>query len=160
MSKTYWLKPIGLPEKKIEIGGFSDFQEQIHFPVNPGSVKKDDRMFLHAVGHFRLVGLFQVSSEVKMFTQEERDKSGFEWRRDFPYYVESQNLFKLFSDHWYDMNLNPNLMDDQFTKETGSNVTPTNDSIDAIQYGKSHIRLTAEFAQYLFDSMKVQDIKL
>jgi hypothetical protein len=160
MSTTYWLKPIGLPEKPIEIGGFSNFQEQIHFPVNPVSVKEGDRMFLHAVGHFRLVGLFNVSSEVKMFTQEEQNELGAEWRKDFPYYVDSLNLFKLFSDHWYDLNLNPNLMDDHFTKETGSNVTPTNDSIDAIQYGKSHIRLTAEFAQYLFDSMKAQVIKL
>lgn len=153
MSKNYWLKPLGLPEHWIGEKDFSDFTEKIDFPSPPTGIKIGDWLFLYAVGHQKLIGIYEVVSGFSEFTLEEKSDPNFVFRMQFPYYLEANNLLKIFSLHWFNAELNPNILDDDFTKKTGYNVTPTNDSIQAIQYGKSHIRLTKEFAQFLLDSM-------
>jgi len=153
MSKNYWLKPLGLPDHWIGKDDFSDFSEKIDFPAPPSSIKIGDWIFLYAVGHQKLMGIFEVTSGFSEFSPEEKEDPKFIFRKQFPYYLEAKNVFKIFSLHWPAVALNPNILDDDFSKKTGYSVTPTNDSINAIQHGKSHIRLTKEFAQFLLDSM-------
>ena len=160
MAKNYWLKPIGLPEKWIGNESFSDFTEQIHFPNHAGSVHIGDWIFLHAVGHQKLVGLFEVTTPIFEFSLEEKNEPGFAWRKEFEFYLYADKKFKLFSNHWNRIGLNPNLLDNEFTAQKLGNVTPTNDSIDAIQHGKSHIRLTETFAKYLLQRMMSFDLKI
>ncbi len=63
--KKYWLKSIGTSKHWIEKHLFAGFEEEIHFPYEPKSIQEGDWLLLYAVGHKRVIGLFEVTSTVK-----------------------------------------------------------------------------------------------
>jgi len=156
MSKKYWLKPLGLPELRIEKDWFEKATEQIHFAERPLSVNIGDILFLYAVKHQKIVGVVEVNSNFSEFTVDEIAEPEYAWRERFRYYLYADNLLKIYTKNWVDYNLDPNLLDGKFANNDTNLVTPTNYSINAIQHGKGHIQLTQAFSQHLFDLMKAR----
>ena len=152
-NQTYWLKSIGLPEDPIVKNGFADFREEIHFPKNPQSIHPGDYLLLYAVGHHRLIGLFEVEHRALMFDSEQIAQVN--WRSRFPYYLHGNNLFKLFSNDWFNYNVNPFLLQESYITRTKLPITaPGNDSLGGLLHGHSHIRLAEKFAEFLIQEMK------
>lgn len=151
-TRKYWLKAIGLPEHKLRAKDFIGFTEKIHFPENPRSISPGDWLILVAVGHAKIIGVFEADSVVK---NTKADQIGSEeLRARFPFCIKCRNLAKLFSNQWLELDVNPFSLDQVFFEKAQLAVTAKgNHSVDGMMHGPSHIELTEAFALFLIKEM-------
>ncbi len=141
----FFLKPLGVSgdpftkERKVE--------SDLHFSKRrPKSVRINDIIICYGVGPTKLLGYFKVLSTPI------NDGTNKRW----PWYVESENLNKSFSDKWWIYNNTQiNKLCAAFHSKYPSELVTYNGgkSLGALNFGSDKIRLKESFAKYLINEI-------
>lgn len=144
-SKKYFLKPVGYAEKPFETSRVLNASiEKLHFAKRPVAVEVGDILICYGVGTTKLLGYFEVISDVINLSNGSR----WEWE------VEGKNLFPLYSTKWNQFDLT---LSKVRSKYTGSILTHRGgDSLGSLNRGADKIRLNEDFAHYLISEMENQ----
>lgn len=143
---NYWLKPIGSAGNLISLSKkFVNTNEQLHFALNPRSIKKGDILITYAVGYKKVLSLYRVSSSVF-----NTGIIGDRW----PHYVSGENLTRFYGNEWNNFNIHITNEKDYFTKTTKLNATPSGkNSYGSLQQGSDKLQITKEFGNYLVNKI-------
>lgn len=148
---TYWLKPLGKSPKPVPSDIlFIDDECQITFTKkNPSGVKEGDVLIAYSVVSQLLISVFVAGAERGRLAHF--DNPGDE---QWPNYIKCRNLTPEYGAKWPEMKLTLRDVRNDFIKNSTAHITPTGNSINALQRGSDHIRLTSEFAEFLIDRMR------
>lgn len=143
---NYWLKPIGSTGNFISrTMKFSKPNEQLHFALNPKSVKIGDILITYAVGYKKILSVYRVSSGVL--------NTGIVGDR-WPYFVFGENLTRYYGNEWDKYNIHISDEKQFFINRTKMNATPSGkNSYGTLQQGGDKLKLTKEFGDYLIDKI-------
>lgn len=143
--KKYFLKPVGYSEKPFDINRTLNLSiEKLHFAKRPAAVSVGDIMICYGVGTTKLLGYFEVISEVINLNNGSR----WEWE------VEGRNLYPKYSAEWNQFNLSLAYLQKNYT---GTILTHNGgETLGGLQFGSDKIRLNDNFAKYLIDEMESQ----
>lgn len=144
-SKKYFLKPVGYAEKPFEGSRILNLSiEKLHFARRPAAVNVGDILICYGVGSTKLLGYFEVISNVINLGNGSR----WEWE------VEGKNLYPKYSAKWNQFDLTLSKMR---SKYSGSILTYRGgDSLGSLNRGADKIRLNEDFAHYLISEMENQ----
>ena len=144
-SKKYFLKPVGYAEKPFEVSRILDLSiEKLHFAKRPAAVEVGDIIICYGVGTRKLLGYFEVISEVINLG------NGSRWQWE----VEAKNLFPKYSAQWNQFDLTLSKIRADYS---GSILTYRGgDSLGSLNRGVDKIRLNEDFAHYLISEIENQ----
>lgn len=147
LNVKYFIKPIGssdkpYPDKTI-------MPTDIYFSRRyPKAVTENDILICYAVGNGRLLGYYLVTSEKALKASESKENR-------WPYFIESECLSQLYSNHWWDFELFLTSLEKEFN-ELYQDKTITSSggrTLGSLQFGNDKIQITEEFAQFLIDKI-------
>lgn len=148
---TYWLKPLGksptpVPSNRLFGGG----EHRITFTKKkPSGVKEGDVLIAYSVVSQQLISVFVAGKERGKLTHF--DEPGDE---QWPNYIICRNETPEYGANWPIMKLTLRDLRKDFVKNSSTSITPTGNSINVLQRGSDHIRLTPEFAEFVIEMMK------
>lgn len=148
---TYWLKPLGksptpVPSNRLFGGG----EHRITFTKKkPSGVKEGDVLIAYSVVSQKLISVFVAGKKRGKLTHF--DEPGDE---QWPNYIICRNETPEYGANWPIMNLTLRELRKEFVKNSSTSITPTGNSINVLQRGSDHIRLTPEFAEFVIEMMK------
>lgn len=143
---NYWLKPIGSSGNFISLNKkFGNPDEQLHFALNPRSIRKGDILITYAVGYKKILSIYKVSSIVF--------NTGIVGDR-WPYYVFGENLTRFYGNEWNNYNIHITDEKDYFIKSAKLKATPSGkNSYGSLQQGSDKLQITKEFGNYLVNEI-------
>ena len=143
---NYWLKPIGSTGNFISLNKkFSNPNEQLHFALNPRSIKVGDILITYAVGYKKILSVYRVSSKVF--------NTGIVGDR-WPHFVFGENLTRFYGNEWNNFNIHISDEKNLFLKKTKLNATPSGkNSYGTLQQGGDKLKITNEFGKYLVNKI-------
>ena len=147
---TYWIKPLGTSEEPVPDDVLFDKPEMdITFARFPRSVMKDDVLIAYSVRTQRMLSVFTAMEErgpVRFFRRE-RDK---QW----PWYAKCKNNTPKFGSNWSNIDMTLHDLRESYLREYPSGlVSLKSQNLDALKHGHDHIRLDANFAEYVIMKM-------
>jgi hypothetical protein len=120
---------------------FSNPNEQLHFALNPKSIKIGDILITYAVGYKKILSVYRVTSSVF-----NTGIIGDRW----PHYVFGENLTRYYGNEWNKYNIHISDEKQYFINQTKMNATPSGkNSYGTLQRGGDKIKITTEFGNYL-----------
>lgn len=137
-NKKYFIKPVGWSENPFSINRkLSASIEKLHFAKRPAAIEIGDIIICYGVGTRKLLGYFEVISDVINLN----DNSRWEWE------VEAKNLYPKYSNKWNDFNLTLSQLQSNYS---GTVLTYAGGgTLGGLQRGLDKIRLDQQFANYL-----------
>lgn len=150
----YWLKPIGVTENPItEKNTFEEQFFDLHFAVNPSSIKENDIFIAYGIGAKRILGVYKGMSKVLKIDENEQNKE--DWKKRWPYYVKSENLTPEFGRIWMQKNLYATKLVVDFLKiNANKNITHVGGkTLGALNFKKDKILLSNEFAEFIISKI-------
>lgn len=148
---TYWLKPLGKsPNPVPSIRLFGSGEHRITFTKrNPSGVKEGDVLIAYSVVSQQLISVFVAGNKRGRLTHF--DTPGDE---KWPNYIICRNETPDYGANWPIKKLTLRDVRKEFVKNPSVSITPTGNSINVLQRGSDHIRLTPEFAEFVIAKMK------
>lgn len=101
---TVWLKPVGDTKQPIEeTDDYWSTEHRLHFGKRPTGVKIGDLVIVYAVGHKKIVGLYEIVGDIERLTPQELA----DWPRGsrWPWARAGNPLTPEFSRYWPEENL-------------------------------------------------------
>ncbi len=149
-SVTYWIKPLGTSEEPVSEDVMFDKSEiDITFARFPRSVMKDDVLIAYSVRTQRMLSVFTAMEErgpVRFFRRE-RDK---QW----PWYAKCKNNTPKFGSNWPNIDMTLRELRESYLREYPNGlVSLKSQNLDALMHGHDHIRLDANFAEFVIKKM-------
>lgn len=143
--KRYFLKPVGYSEQPFAESRILNLSvEKLHFAKRPAAVSVGDVLICYGVGTTKLLGYFEVISDVINL----EDGSRWEWQ------VEGKNLYPKYSLNWNKFNLT--LSNLQLNYPEKILTYKGGDTLGSLQFGSDKVRLNENFAKYLINEMESQ----
>lgn len=148
---TYWLKPLGkspnpVPSNRL----FGGAEHQITFTKkNPSGVKEGDVLIAYSVVSQQLISVFVAGNERGRLTHFDKPED-----EQWPNYIVCRNETPEYGANWPVMKRTLRDLRKEFVKKSSTSITPTGNSINVLQRGSDHIRLTPEFAKFVIEMMK------
>lgn len=145
-----FLKPIGCNENKIYNGDYSTIQEQRFSKRRPKAVRPGDILIVYAVGSAKIVSVNKVISEA--YYKDIGDR--------WPWHVKVRNLTPDFGKIWYNKNLFPIKLANEYVNNTGLPVTYVGgENLKSLNYGLDKLRLTTDFGKFLLNRVFTENLK-
>lgn len=147
---TYWLKPLGTIEEPVpETLLFDKKEMDITFARFPRSVMAGDILIAYSVKTQRMLSVFTALEERGPVRFFRRDRD-----RQWPWYAKCKNDTLKFGQNWpnIDMTLR-DLRESYFREYPNGLISIKSQRLDALKRGHDHIRLNANFAEYVIRKM-------
>lgn len=151
----YWLKPIGVSEEPIlkeDKKDFSDLHQNLSFSKKGvGAIRAGDIVITTAVGCGCLLSYFQITGSPKEASHEEKEKNPDKVR--WPWHIEGRSLSTEYGGHWWDYDLNRNVLLNQFLETYPDKaVTATGArTLGTLNFGSDKVELTKEFSEFFIN---------
>lgn len=147
---TYWIKPLGTSEEPVpEDVLFNKSEMNITFARFPRSVMTDDVLIAYSVRTQRMLSVFTAMEErgpVRFFRRE-KDK---QW----PWYAKCKNITSKYGANWVNIDLTLRELRKSYLREYPNGlVSLKSQNLDALMHGHDHIRLDANFAEFVIKKM-------
>ncbi|MCK4665061.1 MAG: hypothetical protein KAT68_19490 [Bacteroidales bacterium] len=153
-SPQFWLKPIGVTEYPItEDRMFSNLEDELHFAVNPKSIKVDDILIAYGIGAKRILTVYRVKTLGTRFKAEEITE---EWMERWSFYLNAENLTQNFGANWMKKNLYASDLVKEYLEYNpdGFITFNKNKGLGALNYKKDKIRLDSGFASFILNKIE------
>ncbi len=152
-SLTYWLKPIGVSDNYIVEEPY--VEERLHFSKRrPSGVSTGDIIICYAVGHGKLISVYEVLSEepIRSSKEEIRNES---WLERWPWYFEGKNLTPIYGSRWWEHDLFLTQIAGEYLSDFPSNnITLKKQTLGSLNYGADKLRLSKGFAKCLISNIQ------
>lgn len=152
---TIWLKPIGVTGNPVTPDRtFDEAVYPLHFANEPKGVNIGDIMICYGVGAGKLLSVYRVFSPIRKATSEMEKRE--EWIKRWPWIRDGQNITPNYGQNWASYNLALNSLSVDFLNTfPDKNITPTSQSLGALNYGSDKFRLSQDFAEFLLNAIFV-----
>lgn len=141
----YFLKPVGYSEQPFsENRTLNSSIEKLHFAKRPAAVNVGDVLICYGVGTTKLLGYFEVISDVINLGNGSR----WEWE------VEGRNLYPNYSLNWNKFNLTLSNLQSNYSNKVLTHAG--GETLGSLQFGSDKICLNESFAKYLISEMENQ----
>lgn len=141
-----FIKPIGVSDRPVYEGDFSDETDLYFSKKRPASVRFGDILITYAVGGRKIIGAYRVTSVPKW--DEDGDPR-------WPWYVESECMTPSLSNHrWERVCPYVTQIANDYAEKYGKPVTHNgNDNLGALNFGWDKIWLDDEYGGYLLSKL-------
>jgi HKD family nuclease len=150
---TFWLKPIGFTKNHVPLTEkFDIIDTDLHFAKKPSGIKKGDIIISFAIGHLKILSIYEVNSAVqKINGQNQR----------WPYFIVGKNLTPYYGGEWSIQNFTINNQRQIFLAKGTFNITPSGkNSYGSFNQSADKLQLTKEYGMFLLNQISVVDKKL
>lgn len=147
---TFWLKPIGFTKNYVPITEkFDIIDTDLHFSKKPIGIKKGDIIICFAVGHSKILSIYEVNSGIqKINGQNPR----------WPFFIVGKNLTPYYGGEWSNNDFTINNQRKTFLDKGTFDITPSGkNSYGSFNQGADKLQLTKEYGLFLLNQISTVD---